>query len=206
MQVYFADGAGRISAPAFRDRMVGAALVVLLHVALLAALMEGRLKSGVAPQPETILFLAPPSRAVPPPRIIPTDRSVRSARRPQVVPDYRPANAAPAPPDIRALGQALFGCDLENLNALSGERKSQCEKYRNAIGARVAHGEPNLLERPFSAGDVAWAESIIRRNTPVRVDCTHVDTQVQDRMQTTTAMVDIPCVIRHFMSGQGLVN
>lgn len=148
-------------------RIISAALVLLLHLLLLVAL----LRSVIHPvRPTTIreIFfrLAPqPDRASPLPPPLP---AMATPPRGGVVSGAMPS-LAPAAPDIRGLGQALFGCAPENLGNLTQEQRSHCAtSLARPDGSAVA--EPSTLVKDA----VRWVGALKERNTPGRIPCTYI--------------------------------
>jgi hypothetical protein len=149
-------------------RAVSATLVLLLHLLLLAAL----LRSVIHPSPpaairEIFFQLAPRSERaspLPPPPLpallVPPRGGVTSGAMP---------SPAPAAPDIRGLGQSLFGCAPETLGNLTPEQRSHCT-------TGFARPDGNAVAAPSShvKNAARWEGELKARNTPGRIPCTYV--------------------------------
>jgi hypothetical protein len=194
------------------DRVVSVGLVLLIHVLVLAALLSTKQKLHEDNPRETILRLLPFLRSAPPAEA-PAEPSppVAPARKPMpiIVPDV--VVPAPATPDATVLAPALNGCTLENLDNLSPERRTKCIAYQNDVvgAARNAKDHSALNRATQSKSAEAWAQAIVKRNTPAKVDCAKVETQeygFQANMKSTRLMVDLTCAARHIAEGKSPLN
>jgi hypothetical protein len=149
-------------------RIVSAALVLLLHLLLLAALLHSVIHPvRTAAMREIFFQLAPRrERAIPlpapplPAMIAPPRGGVTTGAMP---------TPAPAAPDMRGLGQALFGCAPEILGSLTPEQRSHCT-------TGFARPDANAVAAPSThVKDAArWAGALKERNTPGRIPCTYI--------------------------------
>ena len=109
------------------------------------------------------------------------------------------------------LSPALNGCALENLDNLSPEQRAKCIAYQNdVVGAARNAKDHSALNRPTQSKSAeTWAQAIVKRNTPAKVDCASIETPeygIQDNMKTTRLMVDLNCAARHIVNGQSPLN
>jgi len=143
-------------------RIVSAALVLLLHLLLLAALLRSVIRPDRPAAMHEIFFSFPP-------------RSERAAPLPapplpaMLVPRGGVTSGAmPSPaPDIRGLGQALFGCAPEMLAGLTQEQRSHC-----ATG--LARPDANAAPSTHVKHAARWAGELKERTTPGRIPCTYI--------------------------------
>jgi hypothetical protein len=194
------------------DRAASFGLVLLLHILVLAALLSAKQKlQHDETARETILRLIPLLRSAPPVEAPAEPSTVAPTRMPVpiIVPDV--VLPVPATPNATVLGPALNGCTLENLGNLSPEQRAKCIAYQNdVVGAAQNAKDHSALNRPTQAKSAdAWAQAIVKRNMPAKVDCAKVETVeygFQDNMKTTRLMVDLGCAARHIMNGQSPLN
>src|SRR5271170_7723766 len=198
-------------------RAVSAGLVLLLHLIILAALLTARMKThGVSEPRETILTLLPLLRHELPAPTQPDNAHPTPNTKPRTLPipaDRYQNISAPfqAAPDATVLGPTLNGCDLENMDKLSPEQRSRCIAYQNDVAgaARIAKDHDGLNKPTRSVAAADWARAIVRRNTPAKVDCASVHTEVlgsQGGQVVTTAMLDLRCAMRHLANHQSPLN
>ena len=155
------------------QRAVGLALVVLLHLLLLAALLQAVIHPGrpMAAAREIILHFIPRAVPVPEPKPLPeVTRPLRGGTPPVVVP-LPPITTAPAP-DLRGLGQSLFGCSPDALATASPQQRSQCLNGLTRPGDGLAVAPHDHTKDPDR-----WANAIRERNAPPgRIPCTYIAT------------------------------
>ncbi|HUO92910.1 MAG TPA: hypothetical protein VMU22_08305 [Rhizomicrobium sp.] len=182
-------------------------LVLLLHILVLAALLSARVKVHDTAPRETILRLLPFLRSAPAPEAAPASiPSVVPMRRP--VPPVMPAIAPPQPaePSATVLAPALNGCTLENLANLPPDQRAACATRLNtAAGAAQAKARAGLNQPTRSKSAETWAQAIVKRNTPAKVDCTKIETEalgVQENVKSTMLMIDLGCAVRHLANGE----
>ena len=196
-------------------RAVSAGLVLVFHLMILAALLFARAKThGVSETRETTLTLLPLLRHELPAQASPNRAHLSPRQKRAPAAEQIPQNSAPpvtATPDATVLGPALNGCDLENLDKLSPEQRSRCIAYQNdVVGAsRQAKDHDGLNKASRSVAAAEWAQSIVKRNMPAKVDCARVETQefgFQDNMKATSLMVDLRCAARHLANHQSPLN
>lgn len=191
----------------YADRAVSTGLVLLLHILVLAALLSARVKLHDETVRETILRFLPPLQSAPPVEA-PTVRSpsVAPLRKPApIIPDV--VVPQPTTPDATVLAPALNGCALENFGNLSPEQRAKCAAYQNLAGAAK---ERSPLNKPTQAKSAdVWAQAIVKRNAPAKVDCASINTEVlgaQGGQIVTTAMIDLQCAARHIAEGKSPLN
>jgi len=205
------DTAEGFFGPDYADKAVSTGLVLLLHILVLAALLSARQKLHEETPRETILRFLPLLRSAPP-------AETPAVQHPSVAPIRRPAPITPdvlipvpATPDATVLGPALNGCNLENLDNLSPEQRAQCVAYQNDVVAAARHAkEYSALNRPTQSKSAnAWAQAIVKRNTPAKVDCASINTEALGALGgqvVTTAMLDLQCAARHLANHQSPLN
>jgi hypothetical protein len=152
------------SAPSSIRRAVSATLVLLLHLLLLAVLLRSVIHPNRPAAMREIFFQLPP-RAKPATPLPPLP-AMMTPPRGGATSGTMPSLAAP---DIRGLGQALFGCAPENLGNLTPEQRSHCV-------TGFARPDGNAVAAPSThVKDAArWANGIEERNTPGRIPCTYI--------------------------------
>jgi hypothetical protein len=152
-------------------RVVGAAAVLVLHIAIVAVLLRATIVQRIlAPSArETILMLpALPKpvtrRAQPPARsIVPTYR-LKDYRAP-ILPQLNDENSK-AP---QGLGFQLFDCRIENLSKLTEEQRALCA--RSSTGP-TPDDSVDFADHTNRARDAArWARQLKRKNQPVLLPC-----------------------------------
>ena len=187
----------------WRRRLSSVILVALLHglllLALLHFLVQPQSRSGTQRILESFITFAhkatpaeaPPLPAMPAP---PSRGSVTSGAAPSLAP------AVPAP-DIRGLGQSLFGCAPETLANLSPEQRSHC-----ATGF-ARPDDSALIEPPSHVKDpVRRAAEMRAKNTPGRIPCSYLGQAPAPYGSTTTVMADPICVMDGLTNGFGPLN
>jgi hypothetical protein len=149
-------------------RTAGAALVLLLHIALVAALINAISETPRIAQAEReimLQFLPPPNK----PKPLPGHRS--EGRPSPALPDYHGITlppAAPEAPSLGGLGRSLFGCSPENLANLPPDERTRC-------AAAMAMGPGNSVDfRDHvnrSADAALWERDRARKNSPFLLPC-----------------------------------
>ena len=152
------------------QRAIGLSLVALLHLLLLAALLQTVIHP-VTPKAvrEIIFHLMPQARRAPPPPPVPEIRARPRAAAPPVIapPPVAPPNAVP---DLRGLGQNLFGCTPDSMATMTPEARSQC-----LIGLASRHDGPIGVPREHAKDPQRWANAVKERNAPLgQIPCTYV--------------------------------
>ena len=117
-----------------------------------------RLPRLIEPRPRTIDARGNPRPNAGPPLFVPPDRPV-----------FAPSNHA-APPDVRALGRALFNCTPEAYAGMTREQRAHCERP----GEGMAMLEPpNLMgSRSHVKDEAFWQAEFAREQSPVWIPCT----------------------------------
>jgi hypothetical protein len=151
------------------QRALGLALVALLHLLLLMALLQAVIHPSrpVAAAREIFLRFIP--RPPQPPVVVPVPKAVaippRGGAPLRAIVPLAPVTPAP---DLRGLGQSLFGCSPESLASASPQERSHCLSglARPGDGA-VPHDHTKDSER--------WANAIKERNAPPgQIPCTYI--------------------------------
>ncbi len=154
--------------PSPGQRFASLALMMALHLVVLWALLQMVTKTPVAIRArEIFLRISVPRQE----RITPAPPPPRQAQRPRGAPvlGARPLPAPVIPaPDLRGLGQSVFGCAPENLPNLSADQRSHCHG--------LARPDDSLLvEPPSHVKDPQRRAAEMRaKNTPGNIPCTYV--------------------------------
>ncbi|HEY8253890.1 MAG TPA: hypothetical protein VIG39_04570 [Rhizomicrobium sp.] len=190
--------------PAASQRAISALLVLLLHALLLFAFLQFLVKpqSAGIPNPERLLelMISMPKAAPPPPPAAP--RAQRAPVRARPGGERSGAMPSLAPPvltpDIRGLGQALFGCAPENLANLTPEQRAHCP------GGFSRPDDSAVLEPPSHVKDpLRRAAEMKARNAPLRVPCTSVVDAPVGGGAAAVPMADPFCLMGGAIKGFG---
>ena len=189
--------------PAASQRAISALLVLLLHALLLFAFVQFLVKpqsAGIS-NPEHLLelMISMPRAPAPPPaaprgqrapaRVQP--RGERSGPMPSLAPPVQT-------PDIRGLGQALFGCAPENLAKLTPEQRAHCP------GGFSRPDNSAVIEPPSHVKDpLRRATEMRARNAPLRVPCTSVIEAPVGGGAAAVPMADPFCLMGGAIKGFG---
>jgi len=187
-----------------RDRITGVTFAVLLQMGFVI-IYALPLVMPAKKLPHEITFFLPRLREVVKPA-----SGVRRGRPSPVPPLVGPPLIVPpsvvppavTPPatDLRAFGNALFGCAPENLNNLTPEQRSHCSGFAAMPRDEGAVGEPRSLVKDLPRRQAELAA----RNTPARVPCTSLRSKsLGPGFQDTGAMVDPLCVLNGLINGFG---
>jgi hypothetical protein len=153
-----------------RRRAASAALVLALHIAIVAMLLEMTLGTREARlEPEAVVTLEQRIELKPPPRHgAPSHGASGSAAI--TAPLANPPMFAP--PDVSAIGDVLFNCRPERLDMLSVEQRARCKlALGGPQGNRWTAFKPPPSESQYAE---LWQKAIKDRETPVRVPCASV--------------------------------
>jgi hypothetical protein len=171
------------------QRATGAALVLALHILLLLAALRAITPPGiVARAARELTFVLSPLRKPPPqtaiaPRTTPAPRALTLP-----LPAAPTPSIQPAAPDIKSLGQSLFGCALENLGNLSQEQRARCAGIAPSGGTAVAAPPSHVKDPELRAAEMD------KKNTPMTVPCVTIQTQsLGPAYQQHILMVDPVC-------------
>jgi hypothetical protein len=149
-----------------RSRAVSATLVLLLHLLLLIALLHSVIRPNRPAAMREIFFQFAPRREpaipLPPPPLPAMATPPRGGALSGAMP-----SPAPAAPDIRGLGQSLFGCAPENLGNLTPEQRSHCT-------TGLMRPDANAAPSTHVKDAARWEGELKARNTPGRIPCTYV--------------------------------
>lgn len=160
------------------ERIAGAVLAVAMQAGFLALLILSRpvfapppnaaheltfilprLEPEAAPLPlrTAPLFAPMPAVRLPPPPMAPPGASV---------PDM---HALPATPDLRALGQSIFGCRVDLWANLTAEQRARCPRPGEGVAIQDA---PNLMGTRSHVKDEAhWEDEWAREKSPPLLPC-----------------------------------
>jgi hypothetical protein len=161
-------------------KVFGVAAVIILHVAIVAVLLDGTMVRRIfRPAPrETILYLqplpkpqtkpevaprimreAPPARRIAPLVKLQDDRGVT---QPQT-------NDEASKPDTRPAYQ-LYDCRAANLPRLTPEQRAACAK--SAVGPKQNDNSVDYADHSDSIpGSARWAREKARKNSPALLPC-----------------------------------
>ena len=186
-----------------RDRLTGVAFAVLLQMGFVIIFIYSLpLVLPAKKLPHEITFFIPRLRDVVKPASS-ARRGKPSPASPLAVPPIIPPVALPPPPpatDLRAFGDALFGCATENLNNLTPEQRAHCSGFAALPRDRDGVAEPRSLVKDLPRRQAELAA----RNTPARVPCTSLRSKsLGPGFQDTGAMVDPLCVLNGLINGFG---
>jgi hypothetical protein len=151
------------------QRLTGAVLVALLHIAIVALLLDATLAPrGPRPARETMLHLAPPPPPPPKAEIEPAAPRAPATLR---LPDYQgivlpPAKAEKLPEN---LGVLLFGCRPENISQLPPEQRALCAQKTTGLKPDGSVDFTDHTGRSRSAA--LWARGRARKNGPLLMPC-----------------------------------
>jgi hypothetical protein len=152
-------------------KVIGAAAVIALHAAIVAALLRATIIQGIfkPAQQETILLLPPPpkpeAKRIEPParRIVPTFRL--QDYRGITLPQTNDENAKASP----GLGFQLFDCRIENLSKLTEEQRALCAKSSTGPKPDDSVDFADHTNRVHDA--TRWAREKARKNQPGLLPC-----------------------------------
>lgn len=183
-------------------RMTSLALVLLLHGLLLMALLQTFAHKGVRTLPtrETILRLLPQLKPAPQ-----QDAAPRSSARPRPAPMAVPAapeiGASPNAPDLRALGDRLFGCAPERLAVMTPDERARCSTGLTAPDrSTVIFPQSRVRDPQRRAAEMA------AKSKPLVVPCTYITEAPAPHGTTPGVMVNPLCALDGLFNGFGHPN
>lgn len=142
--------------------------MLLLHLLLLLGLLRAvtnPFKLQAVPAREMILRLMPRLHPLPPQAVMRAPSA--PAQRRAVTPPAPVLSPLPAAPDIRPLGNSLFGCAPETLADLPPDQRAACA---GSVGH--APGDTELAMPKSHVKDPARRAAEMRtKNTPGRIPC-----------------------------------
>lgn len=136
--------------PGLSTRLTGAALVAVLHVALITGLLFANLAPGVvrlAEQSPHETEMVLPLPQLPQKATAPVKGPEHNGTASVVSPDTNSPFFSP-PASASALGAVLFGCAPENLRNLSREQQEKCLKLAGGRYAMMKEGLPLTIKPP----------------------------------------------------------
>jgi hypothetical protein len=156
-----------------RRKVAGATAVVVLHIAIVAVLLNATIVRGIfraAPR-ETILLL-PPLPKPEPKRIEPSARRIVPTFKLQ---DYRgvtlPQTGDGTSKALPGLGFQLLDCRIENISKLTEEQRVLCAKTSTGP---APDGSVDFADHSDHVHDAAlWARQKARKNGPMLLPCAH---------------------------------
>lgn len=149
---------------------------------------------------ELTLILPRIAPAMPSTEQAPRESGIKSTIRPEVSP---PEAVSPAPQMIpfippsalQGFGQALNNCAPETYANLPDDQKANCTRPGAGIAVQQA---PSLSGVPSEVKDNDyWASQLAARKTPMRIDCTHLETMgLGGGQEATSIFVDPLCALK----------
>lgn len=182
--------------------MTSLALVMLLHGLLLTLLLQtfAYKNTRILPTRETILRLLPLLKPAPEQEAAP--RSSASPRpAPIIIPAAPEIGAAPNAPDLRALGDRLFGCAPEKLAMMTPQDRARCSTGLTAPDRNVVTIPKSHVRDPQRR-----AAEMAARNKPLVVPCTYVIDAPAPHGTTPAVMVNPVCALDGLLNGFGNPN
>src|SRR5665213_3313419 len=186
--------------PALGQRTLALFVALALQISFLLLLAQAGLKPSSVRQPDREMTLT--LRPLPTARLAAPSRAARPAPQITVIrPEVTAPTQAPSafsvipiipPGAIQGFGQALNDCAPQNYADLPEDRKANCTRPGAGVAVQQA---PNLMGAPppVRNNDI-WAAQLAARNTPLRVDCTHLATQALGAgHESTSVFVDPLC-------------
>lgn len=180
-------------------RVGSAALVLLLHLALLLGLLRSLtapIRSPTVKAQEMILRLLPQSKSPLVKKAAPPAASSPQLRN-RIVPLVPPPLTNAPAPDLSLFGKSLFGCAPENLGNLSREERAHCV-------TGLARPDGNAMTEPRShvKDPRRRAAEMAAKNRPGRVPCTYVTAAPAPYGGSAPApMLDPGCAIDGLLNG-----
>jgi hypothetical protein len=184
------------------NRMTSLVLVMLLHGLLLLLLLQTFAHKGAPALQtrETILRLLPLLKPAPQQDAAPRS-SVAPRPAPLVIPAAPETGAAPESPDIRALGDRLFGCAPERLATMTPEDRARCATGLAAPDRSVVTIPKSRVRDPQRR-----AAEMAAKNKPLVVPCTYITDAPAPYGSTPAVMVNPVCALDGLINGFGHPN
>ncbi len=153
-------------------KFAGAAGVVLLHVGVIAALLNAFHLSGppiASPREHIVWFRLAPKPLPAEKTEAPSKQRERVLSTPLRYPDYRKINLPPAigDTDLGALHGFLFDCAPQNLINLTPEQRAQCLTAGRKPDDSVDYADHTSR----SKNAVRWARALMRKQQPTLLPC-----------------------------------
>ena len=193
-------------APSQSQRAVSLVLVLLLHALLLFAALHFMVKPQATifnysrPLLEMIISTAPP----------PVPRSTAQRRKPMAsprqqgsaysgaMPTFTPPTVGP---DIKGLGQSLFGCAPENIPNLMPDQRAHCtNEFSRPDDSAVAEPHSHVKDPLRRAAEMA------AKNATTRVPCTTMTEVTGGTGNVAVPIVNPLCALKGAMSGFDPLN
>jgi hypothetical protein len=157
-------------------RIAGLIAVVLLHAAILAALLQATLwpRRIISSARETILILRPAEKPKPEKTIAakPVPHKARGGVAGPIYPDYAHFHLAPTAPSgeaERGVGRALFDCRPENIAKLPVDERARCALSSTGM---IPNRSVDFADHTDRSRDAArWARGRARKNAPLLLPC-----------------------------------
>ena len=155
----------KLSVGELRDRLPAVLVTVLIHVAVIAALLNAIQKYTIleARESETAVVLIPQKHA--PLRAI--HRATAGSMA--ISPDYYHYNSPPTvgQTNLDGLRFALSSCAPENLGNIPPEFREQCDRIDSALYA----GQDTLPNAPHFKHEGRWKTELLLKQTPQLLPC-----------------------------------
>src|SRR5579872_3423044 len=183
---------------AARRRLTGAILALSLQALFLALLIQSM---NPASAPERLVreltLILPRLRKTQPP-LAPASATAppRTLTAPLPAIPFTPSPNAPAaaPPDIRHLGQSIFGCAPENYANLTPEQRALCPRPGEGVAIQNV---PAFAPRSEVKDSAHWAAELEKRNSPFVDTCmTFQRHAIATSVEDYTLMVDPSCTAK----------
>lgn len=181
-------------------RATGASLVLLLHLVVIAFLLNATVHAikPVSPSRDgTLWFVFPPRIRPESVRIIPAPAASSPVTRftiprTAITTTFAKPNVA-AHGDLHAL---LFDCAPENLASLSPEQRTQCMSAAGSVS--LPDDSDITAERPTRSASAAyWARGRARKNAPLLLPCASPDS-----VFATFSLAGLMCLAKAVKQGK----
>jgi hypothetical protein len=191
-------------------RVVAIVLLTLIHLVVIAYFLNYRVTVPSAPRVrEMFLSLTMPR---PQPKIHSLPRTTSNKEKPKKRSLGSPhafsltfEPPAERQPDVSVLGRTLFNCGIGTRGDLAEDHRADCSHL--AIQPPVADSELGMPKSTMAKQGVRWAAAIVKRNTPLRLQCTYMgDTPAAmtgGQSAKPILMVDVLCVAKGLINGFG---
>jgi hypothetical protein len=150
-------------------KFAGAVAAIVLHVAIVAALLQATVgrTPPVQPSKELIAWLSLPSK--PQPHEAPAVPQPRATAPFRIIPDGRAITLQPAANGTDLKGLHNFDCTAQNLADLPPEQRAQC---KGVLGPRPEDDSVDFADHTGRSHDAArWARGRDRKNGPLLLPC-----------------------------------
>ncbi len=151
-------------------KIFGAASVAILHIAIVAVLLNATVIRGIfRPAPRETILLLPPLPRPEPKRVEPPARRIAPTFKLQ---DYRGVMLPKTNENSKAsagLGFPLFDCSVDNISKLAEEQRALCAKSSTGL---KPPDSLNFADHSDHVKDAAlWARQKARKSGPLLLPC-----------------------------------